>query len=421
VEIEITKIKDTKPRREHGDIKALAESIRKEGLLQPLVINQNNELICGRRRYEALNFLKWKNAPILKVETESAIDKLSKSIAENLIRLNLTWQEEIKAKEELDQLMREKYGEIKGRPKKLLESNNLWSQIKTSELLGESQPLVSQDIQLSQGLKKYPELEKEKTKSNAKKKFKRLKAQEEIIEEALPEKLKSKFNIDKHLNQVLCGDCLEIMKQMPDNCVDVVLTDPDYGVGINYETTITSKKVKIKSALEIESELIPFLLECHRITRRDICVFWSGSWWRIHDFFHLVEQAGLKIVHMGIWYKPNGAGATGNGFARRFEVWFWIEGKIKRISEWEKHPDVIMANRITQKEKEGILHPSQKPEILIERLMKFFSKEGDIILDPYIGSGTTAVVAKKLKRNFIGIDINPIYCKMSNTRLNLKK
>ena len=150
MKIKLSKIKDTKPKRNHGDIKSLAESIKKEGLLQPLVINQNNELICGRRRFEAVKSLNWEDVNIYKINTNGDIDKFSKAIAENIMRLDLSWQEEVKAKEELDQLMREKYGsKPEGRPKNSSESDEFWSQDKTAEILNQSRALITEDIQLS--------------------------------------------------------------------------------------------------------------------------------------------------------------------------------------------------------------------------------------------------------------------------------
>jgi len=64
-----------------------------------------------------------------------------------------------------------------------------------------------------------------------------------------------------------------------------------------------------------------------------------------------------------------------------------------------------------------MVHPTEKPHILIEKLIEYFSKEGDVVLDPFIGSGTTAVACKKLNRNFIGFEISEEYCDIANKRL----
>jgi ParB-like chromosome segregation protein Spo0J len=98
-----------------------------------LVINQDNELICGRRRFLAIRMFGWQEAPINRIKTEDDIDKLLKTLAENIMRKNMSWQEEVRQKAEVDQLMREKYGYIKGRPKKSSDSEHFWNIEKTAE------------------------------------------------------------------------------------------------------------------------------------------------------------------------------------------------------------------------------------------------------------------------------------------------
>ena len=164
MKIKLTEIGNVEPRRAHGNIKELAESIKREGLLQPLVINQNNKLICGRRRFEAVRLLGWDGVEVYQIKTEDDIDGLSKAITENVMRLNLTWQEEVTAKEELDQLMREKFGERKrGQDTKSSPNEDLWSTRKTSQLLQEAEGKTIQDIQLAREIKKDPEIVTGKT------------------------------------------------------------------------------------------------------------------------------------------------------------------------------------------------------------------------------------------------------------------
>ena len=155
--------------------------------------------------------------------------------------------------------------------------------------------------------------------------------------------------------QIYQGDCHEILPTLDDNLVDVVIADPDYGVGINYNKRYENWSVSVpkKTSRDLTEDLIPFLTECKRIAKRDIVSFWSGSIGRIHDFLDIVEGK-FNVQYMGIWYKPNGAGPTGNGLSRRFEVWFWIEGKDKRKGEWRFLSDVIQENRITRISKESL-------------------------------------------------------------------
>jgi len=221
---------------------------------------------------------------------------------------------------------------------------------------------------------------------------------------------------------IVCGDCWDVMQQIPDRTVDWVCADPDYGVGVSFEPSQGSplgRGGRRKSLEELRYELVPQLKEMKRISRLGHSIlFWSGSPERLKDFFTLCEEAEYKIRHLGIWYKPNGAGPTGNGLGRRWEAWFWLSGdKAERESEWPFLPDVLVANRVVPGHIEAVNHPTQKPIKLIEQLMRFFSKPGDLVFDPFMGSGTTAVVANRLGRRWFGCDISEQYVEMALERI----
>ena len=201
IKIKLEDIKDTDPQREHGNIKDLAESIKKEGLLHPLVINQDNELICGRRRFAAVKMLEWTVVPVNQIQTKDDIDKLLKTLAENIMRKDLTWQEEVKQKAEVDQLMREKYGSAKPGGDRQTESgkkhrseSDQWSTQKTAEILNQSKTVIVEDLQLAKDLDEDPELTKIKRKSFAKRTVKQKKKRYEI-DQIPKEELKGKYNI----------------------------------------------------------------------------------------------------------------------------------------------------------------------------------------------------------------------------------
>lgn len=222
-------------------------------------------------------------------------------------------------------------------------------------------------------------------------------------------------------NTIVVGDCLDVMAQMPDGCVDWVCADPDYGVGAKFESSERplGRGGKRKTLEELRQELIPQIREMKRISRlQHSLLFWSGSAGRLEDFFALCREADYRIRHLGIWYKPNGAGPTGNGLGRRWEAWFWLSGEeARRESEWRFLPDVLKINRVVPGHKEAVAHPTQKPIALIERLTRFFTRKGDLIFDPFMGSGTTAVAADRLGRKFFGCDISSEYVAMALERL----
>jgi len=157
-------------RKDLGDLEPLKESVKRLGFLHPIGVTKDNRLVYGRRRLEVAKKLGWQRIPCVIVYLGEVEQKVAE-LEENLRRKNLNWVEEVKAKKELDRLLRSIHGEHKPgvRDDSSLETNKLWDQTKTAELLGESQPLLSQDIQLANLLEERPELADLPTKSAAKK------------------------------------------------------------------------------------------------------------------------------------------------------------------------------------------------------------------------------------------------------------
>jgi DNA modification methylase len=206
---------------------------------------------------------------------------------------------------------------------------------------------------------------------------------------------------------IYCADCREVLPLVE---ADVLITDPDYGVDMDYG----HEPLKPEEA----DALLLAALEAARIRSGHALTFWSGSWRRIVALERTIAMSTWAIRHFGIWYKPNGAGASGNGLARRFETWFWLDrGVGKKCGEWSRLPDCIAVNRVHRGMEEASAHPSQKPEELLRRFVRFFSMPGDTILDPFMGCGTTLRACKDLGRRAIGIEINEAYCEIAVKRL----
>ena len=185
---------------------------------------------------------------------------------------------------------------------------------------------------------------------------------------------------EDYINKVILGDCLEVMKGIPDKSIDLVLTDPPYP---DYFQEEYQYKEGILNYLKT--------FDCRQI------IFWTAK-----DNFPLNHTA----IH--IWDKKVGAGSW---YERIFERNGGKEYKVFR--HYLINSDV--AAKFTRDT--NFPHPSQKPLALIRELVSIFSNEGDIILDPFLGSGTTAVACKQLNRNFIGIEISEKYCEIARKRL----
>ena len=205
------------------------------------------------------------------------------------------------------------------------------------------------------------------------------------------------------INKIICADCLEVMKDIPDKSVDLVLTDPPYGINYNNKRLNRyshSKFADIKNDCG-EIDYSKLIKEFQRIGKR-VIVFGAIN------FAKDLPYKGVWIC----WDKRTKIEAD-KAFGSPFEL-AWCDkiggyDKIYRIM----HGGVINADGPNSPR----FHPTQKPVALFGRIINDFSNENDLIFDPFLGSGTTAVACKHLKRNYIGIEISPEYIKIAEDRL----
>ncbi len=200
---------------------------------------------------------------------------------------------------------------------------------------------------------------------------------------------------DDYINKVIQGDCLEVMKQMPDKCVDLIVTDPPYGMEFqsNYRA---EKHDKIANDKEFPLWIFD---EFNRIARKAVYVF--CRW----DNIASVPQPKSVLA----WVKNNWSmGDLQHEHGRQWEAClFYPQEEHEFVT---RIPDVIHATRTGNN-----LHPTEKPVELIKTIIA--ANKGDLVFDPFLGSGTTAVACKQLNRKYIGIELSEKYCSIANERL----
>ena len=197
------------------------------------------------------------------------------------------------------------------------------------------------------------------------------------------------------INKIHCGNSFELIKEIKDKSVDITITDPPYG--INFQSNHRKEKHKI---IENDDKFpIEFLEELFRVTKKAVYVF--CRWDNLKDM--------PKPRSVIAWVKNNWSmGDLEHEHGRQWEAICFYPMK---EHEFEKRiPDVIHAERTGNK-----LHPTEKPVKLIRALIK--SNKGQLIFDPFVGSGTTMVACKQLDRDYIGIEIDEEYCKIAKKRL----
>jgi len=222
------------------------------------------------------------------------------------------------------------------------------------------------------------------------------------------------------LNKVYNMDCIEGMKKIDDNSVDLVVTDPPYAVlGIN--SGYRQEWDIFQSFDEYLKFIKEIFKEIERVSKKNshIYIFWSQKY----------LKEGLEIFNpkrVLIWHHPNLAKVTNKMFLWTYDPILYIKkGKPVFNPLFLQKENVDVFNypkpQSNWKGDNFRFHPTSKPLKLISNFVKISSDENMLVLDPFIGGGTTAVACKQLNRNFIGFEINSQYCEVTNNRLKSMK
>jgi len=209
------------------------------------------------------------------------------------------------------------------------------------------------------------------------------------------------------IDKVILGDCLEIIKQIPDKSINAIITDPPYG--IQYYSGRYKEKNPFDYMLNDDNFNVPLDLLYGKL--KD-----DGSMFIFHSHrFPIIDE---RIKNTIIWVKNNWtAGDLRGNFGNQYEcISFFPKSKFKNHSR--RYSNVWHFNRVPYK---SLLHPTQKPIPLIYRLIEVSTSKGEVILDPFLGSGTTVVAAERLGRRWIGIEISGDYCEVAKKRVNSER
>ena len=198
-------------------------------------------------------------------------------------------------------------------------------------------------------------------------------------------------------------DCLEGMKQLDNNSVDCIIIDPPYG--INYFSGYYKNGNPHKPIENDDTLFIP-IDELWRVLKPTGAMFIFYS--------HKVPLIDKRVKNVLIWVKNNWtAGDLYSNFGNQYECIAFIP-KVEFKLHSKRYSNIWKFDRISA---ENLLHPTQKPESIIRRLIETATDEGDLILDCFMGSGTTAVACKQLNRKFIGFETDKDYVDIANKRL----
>lgn len=251
--------------------------------------------------------------------------------------------------------------------------------------------------------------------------------------------------MEKFLNKILTGDCVDVMRSLPDASVDAVFADSPYNLQLGTKTlyrpedqtaarAVRDSWDSFSSNKEYDDFTRAWLTECKRILKPDGAMWVIGSYHNIFRLGAILQDLGFWILNDIVWVKTNPMpNFRGTRFTNAHETLIWatprktgkytfnyetmkkLNGGKQMRSDWDLN---ICLGEERLKDKDGkSLHNTQKPLDLLRRVILASTKTGDIILDPFMGSGTTAVAAKELNRQFIGIEREETYVQAALKRL----
>jgi len=246
------------------------------------------------------------------------------------------------------------------------------------------------------------------------------------------------------LDQILAGDCIEVMQSLPESSVDLIFADPPYNLQLKGDLHRPDSSLvdavddawdQFSSFAAYDSFTRAWLKEARRVLKPNGAIWVIGSYHNIFRVGTAIQDAGFWILNDVVWRKSNPMpNFRGMRLTNAHETMIWA-GKSDTSKYTFNYEALKQMNDGVQMRSDWLLpicngserlkdengnkaHPTQKPEALLHRLLVGASNPGDVILDPFFGTGTTGAVAKRLGRHFIGIEREEAYRKTAQARID---
>ncbi len=212
------------------------------------------------------------------------------------------------------------------------------------------------------------------------------------------------------LNKITNADWNDAIKQIPDNSIDLVVPDPPYGM--NFQSNRRAEVYRSSQNDNNLDWLVGWVKELKRVTKPEAHLYIFCSWHNV-DIFKREIGALFNIKNILIWGKNNhGSGDLLGDYAPKYEMILFVSNGQKKLNG-RRNANILRTARTQNKN-----HPTEKPVTLLEYLIEKSSKKGDVVLDTFAGSFSTAQACKVTDRNFICFEIEQDYCKTARNLLN---
>jgi len=213
------------------------------------------------------------------------------------------------------------------------------------------------------------------------------------------------------------GDCLEVMKSIPDSSVDAIITDPPYNIARKNNFATMGRAGIDFGEWDKNADIFSYINECSRVLNKNGSFIVFNDWKNLGDISRYAENQGFETKDMIRLEKSNPMPRNRDRrYITDYECAIWF---VKKNAKWvfNRQDDKYQRPKFVASIESG-LHPTQKNLSLMESLVKIHTNSNDIVLDPFMGSGTTGVACRRLDRNFIGIELDEGYFDIATKRIN---
>jgi site-specific DNA-methyltransferase (adenine-specific) len=399
------------------EFKQLEENCLEEGIREA-IITWNGYIIDGHNRYEIAN--KWNlDFQTKSKHFENEIDVKIWMANNQLGRRNLSDYVKGELFEEIEKLLKEKGKKTQGNRTDILSTNDKKSH-NTQEIIADKLGWsTGKKAQFDVVKKKAPEEVKEKLRNNeltihaAYKEIKKEEKKEEQRKNVLEKRIE--INISENIKN---GDSLEILETLKDGSIDIVLTDPPYGINYISNRSLNSDSITRRGLLNDGRDESLTLLDktCKILSTKCAAnshLYFFCSWSVFSDFESIISKY-FTIKTPIVWDKGNkGSGDLDNDWGNQTEIIiFCIKGK-KLINE--RRGNIISVSRLHTSK---MVHPTQKPKELIKQILDVSYVKGDFVVDPFMGSGVTIKVCNEIKAQSLGIELDNEMFQIANNYIN---
>ena len=225
------------------------------------------------------------------------------------------------------------------------------------------------------------------------------------------------------MNKLINGNAIEFMKTLESESVDLIVTDPPYKVtargNAGNSGGMMKKKLSMQGKIFKHNDIKPieYIPEFYRLLKDGSHCYIMTNHVNLQEMINVATECGFKFIKSLIWNKGNKI--MGQYYMSQFEyILFFRKGKGKKINKCGTADILNVPNKKTKDENGKNIHDTEKPIELMKILVENSSQEGEIILDPFVGVGATAIACKELNRQYIGIELDEHYYNIAVNRVN---